>query len=737
MRTQRLIPPITWPRTMAERLTSASATRLLPLLFLLALPTEVHAQSYTNSDGIWTYTNESGTITITGYTGSGGAVTTPDTVNGLPVTSIGDYAFEYNAGLTSVTIGTNVTSIGYAAFYRAGLTSVTIPDSVTTIGEAAFGGCFSLIAITVDALNSSYSSSADGVLFNKSQTTLIQYPEGKAAGYTIPSSVTSIGDDAFADCERLANITVPNSVTSIGNSAFNDCTSLTAFTIPSSVISIGGAAFGGSTMPVAITVNTNNPAYSSVNGVLFDKNQTTLIGYPGGIGGSYTIPYGVLTISDWAFEGSGVTSVTIANSVTSIGVEAFVACRRLTSVTIPDSVTSIWAGAFDSCTHLTSVTIPSSVTNVGVDAFNYCTSLTSVTIPGSVAAIGQYAFAGCTSLTGVYFQGNAPSADLTVFDGDRNATVYYLPGTTGWGTTFGGLPTALWGAGSFGALQVSISPPSVVTAGAQWQVDGGEWRNTGTISSNLSVGVHTVAFSTVAGWSTPTNQIVPVSPNRTTTAAGTYLPVVAGFDYTINNGTITITKYTGPGGSVTIPDTIDSLPVTSIGVLAFESSGLSSVTIGTNVTSIGDSAFSGCTSLASATIPDSVTSIEDGAFFDCTSLTNVTIPQSVTSVGSSPFDACSSLTAITVNANNPNYSSLNGVLFDKAKTTLIECPGGIAGGYTIPSSVSILQDYSFAYCTRLTEVTIPDGVSNIPDGAFEGCDGLTNVTITGVVTNIG
>ena len=141
---------------------------------------------------------------------------------------------------------------------------------------------------------------------------------------------------------------------------------------------------------------------------------------------------------------TSLTSITIPNSVTSIGDEAFYDCTSLTSVTIPNSVTSIGDDAFSGCTSLTSVTIPNSVTSIGDWAFAGCTSLTSVTIPNSVTSIGDYAFYCCTSLTGVYFKGNAPSVGWYVFDGATNATVYYLPGTTGWGTTFGGRPTALW-----------------------------------------------------------------------------------------------------------------------------------------------------------------------------------------------------------------------------------------------------------------------------------------------------
>jgi hypothetical protein len=237
-----------------------------------------------------------------------------------------------------------------------------------------------------------------GVLFNKNQTTLIQYPGGKVGSYTIPNSVTSIGDYAFASCSTLTSVTIPNSVTSIGNGAFGGCTSLTSATIGSGVTSIGFWAFSECSSLSAITVDALNSVYSSVAGVLFNKSQSTLVQYPGGKAGSYAIP----------------------NSVTSIGDYAFASCSTLTSVTIPNSVTSIGNGAFEFC-DLSSVTIPNSVTNIRSGAFEYC-----------------------TGLNGVYFTGNAPSVGSLAFAGDFRATAYYLPGTTGWGTTFGGRPAVLW-----------------------------------------------------------------------------------------------------------------------------------------------------------------------------------------------------------------------------------------------------------------------------------------------------
>jgi len=167
-----------------------------------------------------------------------------------------------------------------------------------------------------------------------------------------------------------------------------------------------------------------------VGGVLLNKSQTTLIVYPAGKTGSYTIP-------------NSVTS--IGNNGASIQGWAFARCTSLTSVTIPDSVTNIGDVAFYDCTSLTNVAIPNSVTTIRGGAFQSCAGLMSVTIGNSVASIGNSAFEYCGGLTRVCFQGNAPSLGGSfVFDGDNNATVYYLPGTTGWGPTFGGRPTALW-----------------------------------------------------------------------------------------------------------------------------------------------------------------------------------------------------------------------------------------------------------------------------------------------------
>jgi len=336
------------------------------------------------------------------------SVTIPNSVTG-----IGLWAFSDCTNLTTVTIGSSVTSIGDGAFMDCtSLTNVTIPNSVTYIGEGAFSDCTSLTNFSVDAANAVYSS-LDGVLFNKAQTTLILFPAGRGGGYAIPNTVTNIGDHSFYHCTSLTSVTIGSSVTSIGYYSFEHCTSLTSVTIGSSVTSIGEAAFSGCT---------------------------------------------------------SLTSVTIGSSVTDIGYDAFSYCTSLTTVTIGSSVTSIGYAAFSYCTSLTSVTIGSSVASLGGWAFNSCTGLTSVTIPNSVTNIGDDAFYDCTSLTSVTFLGNAPSEGAVMFGNVAlGAKVYYYYGTTGWGPTYGGLPTLMLGAP---APQVAAASVGVKPGGFGFTLNG-------------------------------------------------------------------------------------------------------------------------------------------------------------------------------------------------------------------------------------------------------------------------
>ncbi len=270
---------------------------------------------------------------------------------GSDVTNIGVGAFRGCSSLASITIPSSVTSIGFDAFeYCNSLTSVTIPAGVTNIEEGAFAGCSALTAINVNAANGAYSS-VDGILYDKTQTTLIQCPGGKTGAFTIPGSVTNIGAGAFFGCSGLTSITIPNSVTSIGAYAFSGCSSLTSVTIPGSVTSIGEVPFGGCSALTAINVDTSygdtngdgiidgsdayNGAYISVDGILYDKAQTTLIQCPGGKSGAVAIPGSVTSIATNAFAScGGLTSVTIGNGVTSIGDRAFLACSGLIKITV-------------------------------------------------------------------------------------------------------------------------------------------------------------------------------------------------------------------------------------------------------------------------------------------------------------------------------------------------------------------------------------------------------------------
>ena len=271
----------TRPKTMATPLRAACAKRLLALLLLLTLPAAVQAQ--------FNYTTTNGTITITKYTGSGGAVTIPDKLNGYPVASIGDNAFFVCTSLTSVTLGTNVTSIGVNAFYDCtGLTSVTIPDSVTTISFGAFCNCYQLTDVT------------------------------------IPNRVTSIGDTAFELCTSLISATISNSVTSIGNSAFYGCTGLTSATLGTNVTSIGDWAFYGCYSLASITIpNSTTNIGQDAFGRCFDLTNAT-------IGSSVT------SIGDWAFTSCvSLTEVYFQGNAPSLGASVFCGDNDATGYCLP------------------------------------------------------------------------------------------------------------------------------------------------------------------------------------------------------------------------------------------------------------------------------------------------------------------------------------------------------------------------------------------------------------------
>jgi hypothetical protein len=698
----------------------------------------------------------------------------------------------------------------------------------------------------VNTNNPAYISIA-GVLFNQNETMLIEYPGGLGESYPIPSGVTSIGvaafdgcasltsvaipssvtnieDYAFAGC-GLTNVTIPNGVTGIGDSAFEGCTSLTSVTIPGSVTAIGEAAFAGCTGLTSVYFEGDAP---TADQTVFQFDPATVYYSPVTSGWSSTfaglpaVPTtaqaqfnyetiaGGITITAYTGFGGAVVIPSFINGmfVTSIGEAAFNACTNLTNVTIPGSVISIGESAFADCTGLTTVMIPPGVTSIGSNAFMYCANLTIVGIPGSVTNIGAEAFYYCTNLTGVYFGGNAPTADATVFTSDNNATIYYLPGTGGWGSTFAGLSTvAVQTLYYTYALNPFAPNPGSITID-QYSGPGGVVAIPAVINGLLVTSVGEEAFEFCFGLTSVTIPASVTSIGEDAFAGCTsltgvyfdgdaptadpsvflndnyatayYLPGPIGWSslfaglratdeyyWTTNVGSITIYRYSGPGGVVSIPTTITDLPVTGIGNYAYAGTGLTSVTIPNGVTNIGEGAFEGCDSLTGITvdaenafyrstngvlfdhsetmlieypgglagsyaIPSGVTSIGDSAFDGCASLTIVAIPSSVTNIGEGAFDDCTRLSGITVDAENPFYSSANGVLFNKSQATLIQYPGGLAGNYTISDSVTNIGEEAFAFCFGLTSVTIPASVTSIGDDAFEGFTNLMSVYFEGI-----
>ena len=455
------------------------------------------------------------------------------------ITSIGDNAFAYCSGLTSIVIPNSVTSIGEYAFYVCtGLTSITIPNSVTSIGNWTFYNCTGLTSVVIG------------------------------------NGVTSIGESAFYECTGLASIEIPNSVTSIGRSAFDSCKGLTSIEIPNSVTSIGGSAFSGCTGITSVTSHIPADALFAVNMYVFSgvgKNSCTLYVPYGaketyaatsgwsafanivelipenalhgtcGADATWILIDGVLTIKGsggiesrpWSDYAGEIQSIIIEDGITSICNNAFRECSALTSVVIGNGVTSIGGYAFRECIGLTSIEIPNSVTHIGQDAFCRCSNLASVqiseslttietgvfsrtglvnvTIPEGVISIGTYAFDNCPALVNVELPSTLTYIGQYAFENDTHLTSIEIPSSV----------TSI-GLEAFDGCTGLTSITSLIPADALFEVDSYAFNNVNKNVCTLYVPVGSKStYASTEGWNEFAN-IVELEPTEVTVNINQY-----------------------------------------------------------------------------------------------------------------------------------------------------------------------------------------------------------------------
>ena len=672
------------------------------------------------------------------------------------VTSIGNAAFQFCNGLTSITIPATVTTIGGFAFEGCvGLTSITIPASVTTIGESAFEGCFNLATVTVyapsctleeNALLGCYNLANIYVfsdLVSQYQTYWSAYagiikkmpkPSGKCGenvrwvltGESPNYTLTITGTGAMADYEdpsdqpwiedrsSIKTVVITSGVTSIGEGAFSSCEGLKSITIPASVTSISKYAFGGCSKLETMTVEDGNAVYDSRNGcnAIIEKLTNTLI-----IGcKNSTIPFGVTTIGDGAFS----------------------VCKGLKSITIPASVTTIGEDAFEGCLDLATVTVYAPSCTLGIDAFENCPALTIYVFRDLVDDYkdadnwSNYKDRITEMLTP---NGNCGENVRWVLTGESPNYTLTISGT-------GAIQDAVWGSMPWNSYKSSIT------------------------TLIIEDGVTSISEQAFVGCSSLTSVTIPASVE--TIGMYAFYGCNSLTSIEIPSGVTTIGKFAFYDciGLTTI-----EIPasVTSIGINPFYGcSGLESISVASgntkydsrnkcnaiieketnklivgcknsvipdDVTAIGESAFNGCTGLTSIEIPASVTTIGEWVFENCTSLKSIEIPASVTSIGINAFYGCSGLESISVAEGNPTYDSrnnCNALIETKKNTLIVGCKNSV-----IPDDVTSIGNYAFKGCTGLTTIEIPAGVTTIGTQAFSGCTDLTSIVIPASVTTIG
>ncbi len=559
--------------------------------------------------------------------------------NGL--TKIGNSAFSGCINLTEITIPDGVTEIGNYAFdYCTSLSKVDLPKNLTGIYSGVFSGCTSLAEIT------------------------------------IPDSVTEIGDSAFSDCTSLAELTIPDSVTEIGSNAFYCCTALSKVKLPNGLTKIGYSAFRGCINLTDITISSDNKNFSSVDGVLFSKDMSTLLVYPAGSKRStYIVPDSVTEIGDYTFYYcKNLREITIPDSVTEIGYQAFSGCTSLTEIVIPDSVTEIGSFAFSGCTSLSKVQLPNGLTKIGDSAFYYCTSLTEITIPDSVTQIEVSAFSGCTSLKELTIPDSVISIGGYAFSGCTSlAKITVSPDNKNYSSVDGVLFSK--------DMSALLAYPA------------GNKRSTYTVPDSVTKIDDAAFFGCVY-----LTDITVSSDNKN------YISV-DGVLFTKNMSTLVAYPAGNERSTYTIP-----YGVKKICVLAY------------------------CENLKEIVFPDSVIDASSELFMvGCCSLTNI-----VVSPGNNIFWSADGVLFANIEVNflvtypaaneRSTYTIPDGVeiIYPEAFAHSKNLKS-----VTISESVTAIYESAFMCCTSLREITIPKSVIEIKDSAFENCDSLKNVYYLG------
>ena len=523
---------------------------------------------------------------------------------------------------------------------------------------------------------------------------------------------------------------------------------------------------------------TNSPAAESALPCSFATNggKATITGFRKAYAGSWTAPSRlggcpVTAVGPSAFDGcTNLTALTLPDSVETIEAWAFSGCISLERIRLPVRVARIGECTFQACRSLTNVTIGSSVTTIGNRAFTDCRQLASVVIPCSVTSIGEEAFSFCRNLTRVWFTGNAPACAPSAFK-DAPATLFYLPDTTDWTEMFAERPAML---AAEQDIPWSPEPYRFIIQDGQATIV----RFVGRCSSDVLSVPGVLGGCPVTGIYKAFEECTEIADVRlpdsvTTIGFNAFMNCASLTNVTMGNNVTNIDgqafaycrKLTRVGISKTATTHADaprgnfsqsrntSIPEEGgvIGDSAFsQCERLTEVPWPRNVTRIVGSGFSGCMSLRSVVVPDSVRNIGYGTFQSCNALTNVTlgdhvenigdavfagtalttvrIPRSVTNIGVSVFHA--QFTNITVASDNPCFSSVDGVLFNKKRTELVQYPSKRKGEFTIPASVTNIMNRAFSSCV-LTRITVPRSVTSIGEYAFASCFDLTSITFLG------